>query len=460
MTVTKFYLIDSRLNSERSVEVQIQFHRIASERVGHERSITRFAALASDYDSAIPFDVDLPDGVWVLEFVSYVGNYVACTMGVPSESNAHHVDAAILDGHISSPKSKDLHYALRETHDKFSEKSPRRFVTSSAGSVALDNLRNSRNRVANKLKVTSSELEFQGHRTDVDLRSVSFLTATSFEQRLDYWLKSWNCIHRDNDVLVQVEASPGRQLCTGRLRIVSRGGVQHRTMLNFMFTDERYVLIVPHLRFRPDNVVRFVDIEVDFFDVPETSTNGRISQVRVLTDNAGFNGVVQLLSKGRLYSANSLGRQSAEDVLQAKYSDPIAAAAGALALVQPEILATMDRDRVRYIWGWLSNLDEDFSWLPEGPICRAWMLAASGKVGIVPVASDAELRLKIAQYMMEAIDRGLPVYSEGLNLLSKAVDWASSEIDSDMTAAVRWLALHSVNVGPFVLLRDRSRSTT
>lgn len=460
MTVTKLYLIDSRLKAQRLVEVQVEFYRISNERREREPALARFIALSADYTSADPIEIELSDGTWALDFVSYAGNRVGCTICVPSHDNVQRIDAAVLEGVISPPMSKPMSYGQFVEREEFNEKLPRRFVPSraSASVIALDNLRTSRSRLANKLKIEAKVIEFCGRSTGPNKRvALRFPKEESFEHRLDCWLQNWRTVHDTNEVVVEVETIPGKELHTGRFQVFTGDGHHRKTILSVIFSDEKYVLLVPHMGPRAGKKARWIDIEIDFFDVPQTSANGRISQVRVLTDNSAFNGVIQLLSTGHLYSANTLWKRSARQVLRDKFTDPIAAAAGALTLVQPEISFTLGDENIEQIWEWLNNLNSQFGWISEGPICLAWMLGAVVNAGLIRIESNEELKARIGRLMMDAISRGIPLYSEGLNLLSKAVDWASSEIDDELRATVHWLALHSVNAGPFLLLRDQLR---
>jgi hypothetical protein len=460
MTVTKLYLIDSRLKAQRSVEVQVQFYRIWNERRERDPSLVRFIALSADYISADPIEVELSDGTWSLDFVSYAGNQVGCTICVPSPNNVQRIDAAVLEGVISPTMPKPMSYGQFVEREEFNEKLPRRFVPSraSASFIALDNLRASQSRLANKLKIEAKVIEFCGRSTGPNKReALQFSTGESFEHRLDCWLQNWRPVHDNTEVVVEVETTPGKELHTGRFQVFTGDGHHRKTILSIIFPDERYVLLIPHMGPRTGKKARWIDIEIDFFDVPQTSANPRISQVRVLTDNSAFNGVIQLLSTGHLYSASTLWKRNAQQVLRDKFTDPIAAVAGALTLAQPEIAFTLENENIEQIWEWLNNLNSHFGWISEGPICLAWMLGAVSNAGLVRVGSNEELKARIGRLMIEAISRGVPLYSEGLNLLSKAVDWASSEIDEELRAAVHWLAVHSVNAGPFLLLRDQLR---
>nr|GEU29183.1 hypothetical protein [Tanacetum cinerariifolium] len=412
------------------------FYRIASDRRVRESALVRFVALAADYRSARPIEIELSNGLWGLDFDSYNGSQTAVTLRVPSTDNTHYIDAAVLDCAVPALRSKPLAPGIIED---FNDKRPRKLVASraSASSIAFDGLGKTRTQLANKLKVSARVIEFCGLPSSPSkLHRKRFPIMGSFEHRLDYWLQNWDFVQSEADVSVDVETIPGKELHTGKFQILFGDGNHRKTVITVIFSDERYILFVPHMGIRGSKKLRWMDVEIDFFDLPRTSTRGRISQVRVLTDNSAFNGIVQLLSSGRLDSASTLWKHSAQQVLRDKFADPIAAAAGALALVQPEISSSLELERLEQIWYWLKNLESRFKWIPEGSICLAWMLSAASNADLLRIENSEKLKASIAQLMIESIHKGAPVYSEGLNLLSQAVDWAASEIDEDMRFAV------------------------
>ncbi|MCC6525969.1 MAG: hypothetical protein IT373_25205 [Polyangiaceae bacterium] len=70
--------------------------------------------------------------------------------------------------------------------------------------------------------------------------------------------------------------------------------------------------------------------------------------------------VQHMLAEGRVFHAQSVVAGTADDMLQAKYSDPVGAALGALVMYRAGTL----RDRL----SWLENLARDFAWLPDGAV--------------------------------------------------------------------------------------------
>jgi hypothetical protein len=67
---------------------------------------------------------------------------------------------------------------------------------------------------------------------------------------------------------------------------------------------------------------------------------------------------------------------------------------------------------------------------------------------------DAAIKRCVAELLEEAVERGLPYYTEGLKLLRQGSDWANDLVTAETTDSVRWLAMSSVRAGPFLLIRD------
>lgn len=130
----------------------------------------------------------------------------------------------------------------------------------------------------------------------------------------------------------------------------------------------------------------------------------RIASVRVRTSSVTADALVSYLLRGDLYSAASMvdWAEKAEDLLEDKMADPFAAAVGAFLL-----LRTRQVDRLH---DWTRNLMESFPGLPDAVLIRAWHL-------ILRRGDENEIR----QLFSRALQGKLPVYTEGLRLLSDGV---------------------------------------
>ncbi|MDH3295414.1 MAG: hypothetical protein OER95_13925, partial [Acidimicrobiia bacterium] len=104
---------------------------------------------------------------------------------------------------------------------------------------------------------------------------------------------------------------------------------------------------------------------------------------------------------GRLGSARPDDIELAELVLYEKLSDPNTAALGGY-----HLLRVGDLERLH---NWPANLAEWMDWMSDGSIIRGWQLLRGG--------GRRRRRETPRRRFLEAVERGLPVYAEGLRLL-------------------------------------------
>jgi hypothetical protein len=102
---------------------------------------------------------------------------------------------------------------------------------------------------------------------------------------------------------------------------------------------------------------------------------------------------------------------SAEELLQGKMNDPIAAAVGAYALLR---FAELDR-----MHDWTENLRVWFAWLPDGSAIRGEHLARLGE------------HTQALAAFIELLDRGLPMFTDGFAF---ALDRLRTYLSSDIEA--------------------------
>lgn len=103
---------------------------------------------------------------------------------------------------------------------------------------------------------------------------------------------------------------------------------------------------------------------------------------------------------------------TAERLLAKKVWDPPAAAVGGYYLLRARAFERLH--------DWANNLANWFPWMADGAIIRAWQMIADlrrwrGRRGRKPSFEPVCLRL------LEAVDRGVPLYSEGLRLLREGL---------------------------------------
>jgi hypothetical protein len=106
------------------------------------------------------------------------------------------------------------------------------------------------------------------------------------------------------------------------------------------------------------------------------------------------------LASGAIKQARQVAEASlAESLLYGKFQDPTAAAVGGYYLLR---IGDIGR-----LHNWASNLADWFDWLPDGPIIHAWQMLYEPE----PDMQAARARL------LQAVDRGVPFYTDGLRLL-------------------------------------------
>ena len=160
----------------------------------------------------------------------------------------------------------------------------------------------------------------------------------------------------------------------------------------------------------------------------------------VTTDSAEAEALLGYLRTGAIEGADV----TAESLLQQKLSDPIAAAIGGYYL-----LRTANIDRLSE-WG--PNLSQWFPWLPDGAVINGWQHIHAGREhqGNPDRHFDAARRQLIL-----AARRGVPVYTEGLQLLVDGLRLLRQDAkaeDAELDAALTFIE-------PFAKAADWSAAT-
>jgi len=147
----------------------------------------------------------------------------------------------------------------------------------------------------------------------------------------------------------------------------------------------------------PGNALRIWARADALRDQPSVSFSVRIATLASTADT-----IASYLQRGDLYSAEAMAQwiDEAAGLLFDKMEDPYAAAVGAYLLLRLK--------KFNQMHDWARNLASRFDFLPDGCVIWAWQL-------IHQQASNAD---EIRKYLLMAVDRGLPVYSEGLRLLT------------------------------------------
>ena len=171
----------------------------------------------------------------------------------------------------------------------------------------------------------------------------------------------------------------------------------------------------------------------------ELEDGQRVASVRVSTSNAHADALAGYLHRGDLYSASSMAgwAEKAEDLLQQKMADPFAAVVGAYLLLRTR--------NIDLLHDWTRNLMESFPRIPDAVVIRAWHL-------IYRRGDEAEIRALFER----ALDGSLPIFTEGLRLLSNGV-----RLLQDSEKAVAKLNRHvrrSLSRSPFTATLERSET--
>lgn len=118
--------------------------------------------------------------------------------------------------------------------------------------------------------------------------------------------------------------------------------------------------------------------------------------------------LLEFLARDAVRAANTMANsvEMAVSLFEEKFEDPIAAVAGAYYLLRIE-----DTERVP-LWWW-QNLSRNFFWIPDTAIVHCVRLLRAGLDG-------ENARTEAIDLFKTCLDRGWPVYEEGLQLLQEA----------------------------------------
>jgi hypothetical protein len=203
----------------------------------------------------------------------------------------------------------------------------------------------------------------------------------------------------------------------------------------------RYLLTLEaqdmRVRVRLPGSVREVTVRTD-----ELEDGQRVASVRVKTSSAQADAIAGYLHRGDLHSALAMTdwAEKAEQMLHDKKADPFAAAVGAFVLLRLR--------QIELLHNWTENLKNWFPQFSDPKIIRAWHL-------IYVRGDEATIRDLFA----EALDDTLPVFTEGLRLLSEGV----RILGKDAEPALEKLNKHvrrALNRSPFTATVERSDTAT
>jgi hypothetical protein len=214
----------------------------------------------------------------------------------------------------------------------------------------------------------------------------------------------------------------------------NRGPASQRQFLIAEAAEEAYLVTLP----LPWADMAYNSAVVEVLVNLAQSPNG--SPIGVTVHDAAIGAGLAYMAAGALAKAARVFRD-VQQMLQEKVSNPLSAAAGGY------ILIGTDLDNEQRHWDrWLYNLRNWFPWLPDGSILWATRQLRTAR-------SAEELELARAA-LIEACERGLPVFTLGLSWL---VDGLSQFPGDEECAAwldrVRRASSRTDTRQPFVVLR-------
>ena len=154
-------------------------------------------------------------------------------------------------------------------------------------------------------------------------------------------------------------------------------------------------------------------------DILITAGEGPLSKVPdldvcITTTNYKAQSLISLISAGDINKARTLiTAKEAEQLLFQKMADPASAAIGGYFLLKTGDLELMH--------DWAKNLANRFEWFPDGLVLHAWQLIQDKS------QADGIPNNTIKKLLLEAVRRGVPVYTEGLRLLYEGINMIAFE---------------------------------
>lgn len=147
---------------------------------------------------------------------------------------------------------------------------------------------------------------------------------------------------------------------------------------------------------------------------PAAGPRGRVHPLEVIvsSENLQLESLLTLLQEGKASASSALVEQAklAERFLFAKHDNTAAAAIGGYFLLKVNDLSRLH--------DWANTLANRFEWLPDGAIIHAWQLIAQYRS---QTTRPKNLLDHAQERLLQAIDRGFPLYSEGLRLLREGL---------------------------------------
>ena len=154
---------------------------------------------------------------------------------------------------------------------------------------------------------------------------------------------------------------------------------------------------------------------------PNESSDPRAEPLKVVVTSfrRDAEALLEFLARDSLRAANAVAsyQPMAQQLLAEKTDDPVSAVAGAYFLLRTDRWRTIPRF-------WFDNLVNMFPWIADGPVIRCVLMLRQG----LSVDSDATQAVAMLQ---DSMNRGVPLFSEGMSLLQEAASVLRSASGSE-----------------------------
>lgn len=168
--------------------------------------------------------------------------------------------------------------------------------------------------------------------------------------------------------------------------------------------------------------------------------------ITITTQKWQTESLLSFLTTGAMDSAQELWNapNGAEQLLGSKIVDPASAAVGGYYLLKI--------GKIDLLHDWPRNLANWIDWMPDGEIILAWQLIRLAKHENL----SSEQMQEVKRHLLNAVDRGIPIYTEGLRLLQDGLDM----VNDDPTLSDRNVSQALKTVKSYASATDWNEPTT
>lgn len=152
---------------------------------------------------------------------------------------------------------------------------------------------------------------------------------------------------------------------------------------------------------------------------PKDSTDPRADALKVIVTSFRADGetLLEFLARDSMRAANALAgsKAIAQQLFTDKFEDPVSAVAGAYYLLRVGAWQRVP------LW-WYENLSQQFGWLPDAAVIHCVRLLREG------IDTEASA-VRAENLFVQCLERGWPVYAEGIALLQEAAGALRDAVD-------------------------------